>query len=379
MAESIVKDASERRRVERRTSQIIAELTLPEFRRIALTSLLFAIVLVLFLWMVRTVIIAGILAMIVATYMRPFYKRILGLVRSPTGAALLTIICVAIPLIAVIVYSYIELSGAASYLSEHEAEIVQRIDLALRRLPFFEGRSLTDQIRNGVLAASNYGSKLVGGLKSTMAQIAISTAVFLFTAFYFFTSAHSIAGYIRGKIPPRYGEITSALERNVRGVLYGAIYATLLTQTIKSIVILAMNLAFQVPLALVLAILSFVIGFFPIVGSWSIYVPVALWLGIFRDAWGSALAMLVIGFLGNTLFMSMYIRPKIAAEKSKVLNFYWMFIGLVTGVYTFGLVGVLLGPIVIGLLKATVDTVTAQGSWRLLDAEGDTMEIIVQK
>jgi len=379
MTEIIFKDTSERRRVERRTSQIIAELTLPEFRRIALTSLLFTIVLVLFLWMVRTVIIAGILAIIVATYMRPFYKLMLQLVRSPTGAALLTILCVAIPLIAVIVYSYIELSGAAAYLSEHEPEIVQRIDSALMRLPFFEGRSLTDQIRNGVLAASNYGSKLVGGIKATMAQFAVSTAVFLFTAFYFFTSAHTIAGYIRGKIPPRYGEISSALERNVRGVLYGAIYATLLTQTIKSIVILAMNLAFQVPLALVLAILSFVIGFFPIVGSWSIYVPVALWLGIFRDAWGSALAMLLIGFLGNTLFMSMYIRPKIAAEKSKVLNFYWMFIGLVTGVYTFGLVGVLLGPIVIGLLKATVDTVTAQGSWKLLDADGDTAELVVPK
>ena len=43
-----------------------------------------------------------------------------------------------------------------------------------------------------------------------------------------------------------------------------------------------------------------------------------------------------------------------------MLNFYWMFVGLVTGVYTFGLAGILLGPILIGLLKAVVDTVTAQ-------------------
>jgi len=50
-----------------------------------------------------------------------------------------------------------------------------------------------------------------------------------------------------------------------------------------------------------------------------------------------------------------------------VLNFYWMLVGLVTGVYTFGLVGVLLGPIVIGLLKAIIDTITATTTWRLLD------------
>ena len=71
------------------------------------------------------------------------------------------------------------------------------------------------------------------------------------------------------------------LERNVRGVLYGTIYATLLTQTLKSLVILALNLAFGVPLPVVLAILSFVIGFLPIVGSWIVYVPVAAWLLIF--------------------------------------------------------------------------------------------------
>jgi len=75
----------------------------------------------------------------------------------------------------------------------------------------------------------------------------------------------------------------------------------------------------------------------------------------------------VFGLLVNTMYISTYLRPKIAAEKSKVLNFYWMLVGLVTGVYTFGLVGVLLGPIVIGLLKAIIDTITATTTWRLLD------------
>ena len=93
-----------------------------------------------------------------------------------------------------------------------------------------------------------------------------------------------------------------------------------------------------------LAIVSFIIGFFPIVGSWSVYVPVAAWLAVFRDAPGQALAMLVIGFLVNTVYISTFLRPKIAAERSKVLNFYWMLVALVTGVYTFGLVGILLGP-----------------------------------
>jgi len=57
-----------------------------------------------------------------------------------------------------------------------------------------------------------------------------------------------------------------------------------------------------------------------------------------------------------------------------VLNFYWMFVALVTGVYTFGLAGILIGPILIGLLTAVVDTVTARSSWQLIDLEEESFD-----
>jgi predicted PurR-regulated permease PerM len=369
VSESLERITGERRRVERRGTPRVADLTLPEFRKVVLMAIFFVTVLVLFLWMVRTVVIAGILALIVAAYARPLYLRILARLRSETGSALLTITLVVVPILAALVYSFVELQGAATYISTHEDEIVARIDHAVRRIPLLAGRSFTEQIRLGVAQASNSGATIVAGLREGLASFAVSAAIFLFTTFYVLTDAERIAEYVREKVPPRYGELAQALERNVRGVLYGAIYATLLTQAVKSLVILLMNVVFGVPLAVVLAIASFVIGFFPIVGSWIVYVPVALWLMIFREAYIPAFIMLFVGFVGNTLLISMYLRPKIAAEKSKVLNFYWMFIGLVTGVYTFGLVGVLLGPIVIGILKATLDTVTARASWRLLETD----------
>jgi predicted PurR-regulated permease PerM len=173
--------------------------------------------------------------------------------------------------------------------------------------------------------------------------------------------------YIRERIPPRYGELSAALESNVRGVLYGAIYSTFLTQTIKSVIIFLMCIVFGVPLAGVLAILSFIIGFFPIVGSWSVYLPVAAWLAVFRDSPGQAIAMILIGFFVNTVYISTFLRPKIAAERSRVLNFYWMLVALVTGVYTFGLVGILLGPMLIGLLKAILDTIMSAPAWQWSD------------
>ena len=359
---------ADRRRKERRAEGRVSELTLPELRRIVLTTVLSAVVLLLFLWMVRAVIVAGVLGAVIGVYLRPLYLRLLRALHSQALAATLTLAVVIVPALAALLYSYEEIRQVVAYLQRHPAEVAQQVQGAARRLPVDLPVDLDDQIRRAVLAASNYGAAIPGAIRAAMKDFAVATTIFLFTAFYLLTDAQKIATYVRSKIPPRYAELVGSLETNVRGVLYGAIYSTLVTQALKSAVILGLNLAFGVPLAAVLAILSFIIGFFPIVGSWSVYVPVALWLWVFRDAAVPAAVMLVVGFFLNTLFISMFLRPKLAAERSRVLNFYWMLVALVTGVYTFGLAGVLLGPILIGLLKAIIDTVTATSSWRLLGA-----------
>jgi predicted PurR-regulated permease PerM len=361
----------DRRRTERRTNQNLAELTLPEFRRMLVTTTLFVIVLVLFLWMVRTVIIATILGVVVAVYLRPVYLRILKGIPSKTLSATITLLILIVPVVALLIYSYMEIADVATYVDAHRTEIAAKIDVALHRLPFMQGANTGESVERWVVVASNYGTSIPNAIRAALGTFAIAATIFVFTAFYFMVDAERIGSYLRSKIAPRYQELMTSLEENVRGVLYGAIYSTFLTQAIKSVIILLMNLAFHVPLAGVLAILSFIIGFFPIVGSWSVYLPVACWLAIFRDAPGQAVIMIVIGFFVNTIYISTFLRPKIAAERSKVLNFYWMLVGLVTGVYTFGLVGILLGPIVIGLLKAILDTITTSANWRLVDADGD--------
>ena len=366
-------DRGDRRRTDRRANQRVADLSLPELRRILLTSLLAALVVAAFLWMVRDVLIAGILGVVISAYLRPLYLRLLGTTRQPARAALYTLAAVILPVIAALAYSYMEVLDVVQYLSAHQHEVADRITSSLRKLVFFENMD-GQAVRKWVVRVAGLGVTLPAVFQAAIVKVSVAATIFLFTAFYIFTHGEEVAGWVRSKLPPRYAELSSSLEANVRGVLYGAIYSTLLTQTLKSVVILILCLVFRVPLAAVLAILSFIIGFFPIVGSWSVYLPVAAWLLVFRDAPLAAVIMLVVGFGLNTLFISTYLRPKLAAERSKVLDFYWMFVGLVCGVYTFGLAGILLGPILIGLLKAVVDTVTAGSSWRLLEREGSDDE-----
>jgi predicted PurR-regulated permease PerM len=376
MTEPIVITSSnegERRRVDRRLNARLGDLTLPEVRRILITTTLGAVVLVAFLWMVHEVVIAAILGLIIGFYLRPLYGWIVARTRQPTLSAILTLLGVILPILLVLAYSYSELSDVAAYVAAHQQEIASKVNDAVRRLPFLQGSNVSQAAGRWVTEATEYGTRLPSLLRSAIAGFSIAATIFIFTAFYILIEAQNVGAYLASKIPPRYEELRHALEANVRGVLYGAIYSTLLTQTLKSLIILGMNLAFGVPLAGALAVVSFIIGFFPIVGSWSVYVPVAIWLAIFRNQIGAAIAMVVIGSFVNTVFISMYLRPKIAADRSRVLNFYWMFVALITGVYTFGLAGILIGPILIGLLKAVIDTVTARSSWQLIELEDEDL------
>ena len=360
----------ERRRRERRINARVADLTIPEMRRLLVTTLLSTIVIVLFLYMVRRVIVAGVLGVIIAVYIRPLYQRLVALTGRRAPAALLTLLAVVIPVLAALAYSYAEIIDLAAYVDDHREVISGQVADAVHRVPFMESANVGGSVRTWVLATSGYGARVPAIIRGAIVGFSIAATVFFFTTFYILVDGESLTDWIRAKIPPRYAELRAALETSVTGVLYGAIYSTLVTQTLKSVVILVLNLIFGVPLAAVLAIISFIIGFFPIVGSWSVYVPVALWLLVFRGAAVPAIVMVLVGFFGNTLFISMYLRPKLAADRSRVLNFYWMLVALVTGVYTFGLAGILIGPILIGMLKAIIDTVSATTGWRVLD-EGD--------
>src|SRR5262245_25642574 len=217
MAEPIPVGGSDRRRLERRTNPTLAELTLPELRRMMVTSIMFVIVLVLFLWMVRTVIIASILGVIVAVYTRPVYLRVLPRLRLPVLAASFTLALLIVPMLALSVYSYREIAERAAYVELHQDEITTRIDSALRRLPFVGSEVTSEAVKHYVVVASNYGTNFLSGLRNALASLAVAATIFLFTAYYVMVEAESIMAYIKSRIPPRYGELSTALESNQVG------------------------------------------------------------------------------------------------------------------------------------------------------------------
>lgn len=360
---------ADRRRDDRRSDFVrLADYAVPELRRGIITAVFLLGILILLGYMVADVIVAIVAGIVLGAYLIPFHHSLADRLGRGGVAAILTITLVTVPLLAILIYSWVEISDAAAYLDANREQVAARLTAALHRLPFAEGIAVQDDLSRFVEALNTQTGDVVSEIQEAIDLIGVSVAVFLFTVFYILTDHVRIVAYIRHKIPGRYRQLADEVGRNMEAVVYGALYATFLTQLVKSSIILIMNFAWDVPLAVVMAIASFFIGFFPIVGSWTVYVPISIYLMVFRDDIIGGVAMLLIGFFGITLFMSMYLRPKIAAEKSRVLNFYWMFIAIVMGVYTFGLVGIIIGPVLIGVLKAVFDTITGDATPALIDA-----------
>ncbi len=354
---------SDRRQTDRRGDHVsLSDYTVPELRKALLTVGLLLLMLLAFFYMVRHVLVAVIAGVVVGVYLIPVRAWLSSKIKSTSLTAILSILLVTVPMVAILAYSWIEISGAANYLDQHSTEVAARLSQGLKQVPFGQRISIEDQMPRWVNAAAASSAKIADGLREAVDILLIGISVFLFTCFYVLTEHQKIRTYIRSRIPGRYHDLTDPVARNIQAVVYGVLYGTFLTQLIKSIVILAMNVIWQVPLAIVLAIGSFFIGLLPVVGSWTIYTPVAIYLMLWRGDIIGGVLMLVIGFVFNTMFVSMYLRPKIAAEKSEVLNFYWMFIALVTGVYTFGLMGIIIGPVLIAVLKAVLDAVAGRES-----------------
>jgi len=337
-------------------SRRLTELTIGEAKRIVVYGVALALAVGLFLLLVGQVLVALLLGLVAGAFLLPVQEWLERRLKARAGSALITIALIVIPLVALAGYTWYELSGYSTIVNQKQrAEISDAISGALERyIPVSRAGT-----RAGLEAAFTEGvtrsAAAIQDLRSRAALLLASLAVFFFTAFYVLTQRARINNYIKVRVPGDYMELYEKLAENVGGALRGALQAVFIDQLLKGVIIFALNVVFGIPLALVLAIVTFLTGFFPLLGEWAIYVPVSIYLLVFRNDPTAAAVYLSIGIM-MTLGSSLLLRPRVAASGARRFNFYWMFLALIAGVYTFGISGIVLGPAIIGFVKAVTDT-----------------------
>jgi predicted PurR-regulated permease PerM len=191
------------------------------------------------------------------------------------------------------------------------------------------------------------GIVLEGGL-SVVLGIANGVVMFLlalFVAFFFYVYGEPIAARLRlvlqrvaGDRADRLAEVTGA---TVRGVVYG-IVGTAVVQGILTAFGLWLS---GVPRPLLLGGLAGLVAVLPI-GAPAVWIPASLWLlGTGHLAWGIFLAAYGVFAVSGA---DSVIRPWFIARGAH-LPFLLTILGVLGGALAFGLLGIFLGPVLLGV------------------------------
>jgi predicted PurR-regulated permease PerM len=335
----------------------LGDVTVGEAKRAAVYAAATLLALFLFVRLLGEILVALLLGVVAGAYLLPVQEWLERRLRARAGSALITIALILVPLGVTVGYGWHELSGYSMAVEQRRDQIIEGISRSLSEYVAVENTraALQTAFSEAVLRSG----EAVAEFRKRSALLLVSAVVFFFTLFYVLTERIRLAAYIKLRVPGDFLPFYERLGENVGGALRGALFAVMVDQTLKAILFLLLNLFFGVPLAVVLALVVFLVGFFPLLGEWAIYIPVAVYLLVFRGEPSAAAAYLLIG-VAITACSTLVVRPKLAARTAQRFNFYWMLVGLVAGVYAFGIPGIVLGPAILGFAKAITDTLVGE-------------------
>jgi len=350
----------------------LSELTIGDAKRILVYGTMLVLAVVLFMLLVGKVFVALLLGVVAGAYLLPVQYWLEARLRARAGSAIVTIALIVVPLVMLVCYAWYEMSGYSNFVHEKRAEIINSISASLAHYLPVSREGTREGLRIAFTEALTRSAEAIRDLRNRSALLLTSLAIFFFTVFYVLTQRVRISAYIKLRVPGEYSPLYEKLAENIGGALRGVVRAVFIDQSLKGLAILLLNVIFGVPLAVVLALITFFVGFLPLLGEWAVYIPVCVYLLVFRNEPLSAGIYLGAGIL-ITLASTFIVRPRLAAGRARHFNFYWMLIALVAGVYTFGIAGIILGPAILGFVKAVLDTLLGDVRYEtsLLKSEGE--------
>ena len=307
-------------------------------------------------------------ATVLVILFHPVHKRLKQRIKQASLAALVScaivILVILVPVALITLAVINELSNAvvtvqqaANYLLDPNSPITgpvlnflgQYIDINHLRSEEF----LVERIRgvSGQLAGRTLG--FIGGLLGAIVQ----TFFVIFTMYYFFRDGDNISRTVRDSLPLDREQADSIMVRTrevIDASVYGVITIAMIQGTLGGLAFWALGLRSAIIWGVVMTFLSMV----PMLGAFLVWVPAAIYLALtghyvkalLLAAWGT----LVIGMIDN------FLRPKLVGGRTR-LHELLIFFSVLGGLNVFGVLGVVLGPVVLAITLSLIDVYRAVG------------------
>jgi predicted PurR-regulated permease PerM len=303
-------------------------------------------------------------ATVFAIVFYPVYSFILRYVRRPALASLATLTLVLAVLLGPLSYLSYLLAGELQDLTTTTltAEGVRAAyqnsilhDLANRVLPVLhldEQRVIT-YVANSLSNLSQYLLRLAPGSLGSVASALTTFIIMTFVLFFFFKDGSTYVAKILEFLPfsERHKEQLSNQAKDVVvSTIYGGVAVALAQGIVGTVGFISVGVSSPALWGLATAITSFI----PFVGSHIVWVPICLYL-LFTGHIIKALILAAFGVFGIALVDNV-IRPLFIRGRAK-LSFLFTFFAVLGGIQAFGLIGIIVGPLIMALYVSLVDIV----------------------
>jgi predicted PurR-regulated permease PerM len=299
-------------------------------------TIAFAAVIAVLLWPYVTGLLGAAILYVVA---QPLLSHF-GKMRTRRVAALATVISLFFVLVVPGVWLFAELVGQLpdAVQSFLQSPAVERI-LALRigSLP------VGPQLQRAATELLQWGSRQTLGVLNGLVAATINLVIALFGTYYLLMSGDRLWERAKAMLPfcPTTSELLRVrFHRVTEAMLLGVVFAALAQAALVGIALAL--LGFQH--ALLWSVVTAVASILPMFGSAIVWLPATLFLAM-HDRFGAAIALAAFGILlvstvDNALRLVVY-------KRVSQIHPMVTLVGALAGVRAFGLVGLLLGPLVI--------------------------------
>jgi predicted PurR-regulated permease PerM len=181
-------------------------------------------------------------------------------------------------------------------------------------------------------------------------SISFQFIVVFFTLFFALRDNEELNNYIKSLLPFSK-EIEKKLYDSSREITASVLYGQIIIGIIQGIVIGLGFFIFSVPNFLFLTLLAIIAGIFPIIGTAIIWVPVLIYLIVAGNT-SAALGVLIFGLISS--HVDNILRPLFVSKRTNISSSL-VLIGMIGGWFFFGILGIVLGPLIIAYFLIIVE------------------------
>jgi len=292
------------------------------------------------------------IAIILSFVSYPLYKRMVPYIGPHLSSGLVIGLTVVLAVVPFIFTSLVVIEDATQLSQDLNQSEVVNVTNAENFIKENTGQDVAlVELTNNLF--SNFSNITFGGvsdLVSAVTHFLIGIFFMIFLMFYFLKDGEKLVRWIR-EATPMPNDLQDMLYHRVEKTTWAVVKGHVLVAVIQGLIAGAGIVVTGVPNWGFWTFIMIIMAFIPVIGTVLVWGPASIYL-FFTGQPSAAILLSIYGFLIVNL-VDNFLRPLIV-DRGADLHPAVILIGVVGGIYVFGIAGLFVGPIFIGVFKSSL-------------------------